>query len=944
MIQQQFTNSSQALGQGVDASVPVPKGSAINVHVEGISYAYRFTEADLKKVFQRFGYVTGVQVQADGDSATVWFLDACDANQAIRELGGKSLNGEEGKLMVYWAQQDLGSVVGHEPNDPNARPYRKYTCRIDIGLQNEENFSVAKKLIGIKGANMKLIVQETGSKLRLRGKDSGYLEGEEQKESDEPLHLCISCTCWHGYQQAKKMAMDVIQLTLQEYKHYKLSCGLECQRLHVKVTEHPVITENTNRSRNFGGKNGMKSPAKGFGKGNSINAGMNNNSKTLSPRNTGVTLHNRDENNNLSEQNLQTTAASKRTPQSVGIKPAYNNYDDTTTPMLGPDTPVKPPILTPISGFGNGTNASGAASGNNLQFGSNLGGPNSNGLNTPANATVGQATTPGVSTTTSAQAQQQQMASAQQQSQLSSSASQMNNNPTPGMQLLQNTLNSCNSSLTSGLGSGILLQPTMSVGSSVTTTNGLLSTSGQQQGQQQQLSATNFNVNAASFQPGSCTIPQVPALPPMPLLPPVPLPPLNAQGLPMDSTSQMMGGGFVPGGMGITNGSSFPAPFATPMAGPASGTSNGNGGAMGSTSGLFPNFGAFQSVNNLYPMSQGTPMTFAQGQPSSGTSVQTTSALGVGGVPGNMMNTSLSTNGSGSTSLNAASGNSASVLFASPSKLEHAESSTPSTIADENTISTRGQSGGPEKENHQNNGDNVVPQSKPYRPPVREHGLLDRTGGSQTEEQNEGLPAGCPTPTEIERLVEKRNEARRVGNYKEADAIRHELHQKGVALMDEPGGRGRGNDVTTWRYFGPGFENNPMGPPAPNAGRGGKDNNTGYGSYGKDYHRSGTGESKFREYGTSSRYDRRGGDREASYASRDYNYPSSGQKWGSASRDDDTRERRWDSSANRAEPDSRWEGKSRTWYNSGDRAHEKSGSSSSWYNAGGNTTSTTYMG
>merc|ERR1740138_1516436 len=88
---------------------------------------------------------------------------------------------------------------------------------------------------------MKLIVQETGAKLRLRGKDSGYLEGSNNEESQEPLHLCVSCTDYQGYQVAKKMAMDVIQSTLQEYKTFRLNAGLECPKLHVKVTEHPVI-------------------------------------------------------------------------------------------------------------------------------------------------------------------------------------------------------------------------------------------------------------------------------------------------------------------------------------------------------------------------------------------------------------------------------------------------------------------------------------------------------------------------------------------------------------------------------------------------------------------------------------------------------------------------------------------------------------------------------
>ena len=39
-------------------------------------------------------------------------------------------------------------------------------------------------------------------------------------------------------------------------------------------------------------------------------------------------------------------------------------------------------------------------------------------------------------------------------------------------------------------------------------------------------------------------------------------------------------------------------------------------------------------------------------------------------------------------------------------------------------------------------------------------------------------------PEEIELYVERRNEARRVGNYDEADRIRQHLHARSVALMD----------------------------------------------------------------------------------------------------------------------------------------------------------------
>ncbi|KAF4733398.1 hypothetical protein FOZ62_002624, partial [Perkinsus olseni] len=78
-------------------------------------------------------------------------------------------------------------------------PVRKFTCRFDIGIENDKEFQVARRIIGNKGANMKRIVGLSNAKLRLRGQGSGYLEGAVRQESPDPLHLCISCINRDGY-------------------------------------------------------------------------------------------------------------------------------------------------------------------------------------------------------------------------------------------------------------------------------------------------------------------------------------------------------------------------------------------------------------------------------------------------------------------------------------------------------------------------------------------------------------------------------------------------------------------------------------------------------------------------------------------------------------------------------------------------------------------------
>ena len=60
-----------------------------------------------------------------------------------------------------------------------------------------------------------------GIKLRLRGKGSGYKEGPQNKESDEPLHLCISSK---NPEEMKKACLLVDELLAKIHHEYKEYC------------------------------------------------------------------------------------------------------------------------------------------------------------------------------------------------------------------------------------------------------------------------------------------------------------------------------------------------------------------------------------------------------------------------------------------------------------------------------------------------------------------------------------------------------------------------------------------------------------------------------------------------------------------------------------------------------------------------------------------------
>lgn len=133
-------------------------------------------------------------------------------------------------------------------NDDNV----KYTCRFEVQIDNENSFQVARRLIGAKGCNMKRIIETCGKgasyeniqdvvKLRLRGKGSGFKEGPKQEESNEPLHLCISCRYHDKYKLACKAVEELIEHVYSDYRRFCDKHGMK-QEYDLKVKKQESFT------------------------------------------------------------------------------------------------------------------------------------------------------------------------------------------------------------------------------------------------------------------------------------------------------------------------------------------------------------------------------------------------------------------------------------------------------------------------------------------------------------------------------------------------------------------------------------------------------------------------------------------------------------------------------------------------------------------------------
>ena len=105
----------------------------------------------------------------------------------------------------------------------------KFTCKYEILIENEPEFQVASKIIGSNGYNMKKIRNECNSevKLRLRGKGSGHKEGPQNKESDEPLHLCVSSKTKEQLNKACFLVNKLFDKINEEYKLFCKKIGIK---------------------------------------------------------------------------------------------------------------------------------------------------------------------------------------------------------------------------------------------------------------------------------------------------------------------------------------------------------------------------------------------------------------------------------------------------------------------------------------------------------------------------------------------------------------------------------------------------------------------------------------------------------------------------------------------------------------------------------------------
>ena len=125
----------------------------------------------------------------------------------------------------------------------STRDYQfKYVSRYIVQIENEKNFPVTKMIIGNGGKLLRNILVKNcinngdhTTKIRLRGKGSGYKEGPKNEESKDPMELCISSLNLISYLKCSNEIENLLKNVYYQYYLY------QCNNKKESDNDVPVV-------------------------------------------------------------------------------------------------------------------------------------------------------------------------------------------------------------------------------------------------------------------------------------------------------------------------------------------------------------------------------------------------------------------------------------------------------------------------------------------------------------------------------------------------------------------------------------------------------------------------------------------------------------------------------------------------------------------------------
>merc|ERR1711939_1160497 len=119
-------------------------------------------------------------------------------------------------------RRDEGQQQQHPPFERDQYGRRKWPEeRIPIDLEPIPGFNLRAQVVGHGGSYVKYIQNETGTKVQIKGRGSGFMEHDTGRESDEQMYLHIAGPNADDVQRAKGMALELLGTVKSDYDKFK---------------------------------------------------------------------------------------------------------------------------------------------------------------------------------------------------------------------------------------------------------------------------------------------------------------------------------------------------------------------------------------------------------------------------------------------------------------------------------------------------------------------------------------------------------------------------------------------------------------------------------------------------------------------------------------------------------------------------------------------------
>ncbi|KAJ6441983.1 hypothetical protein O9K51_05534 [Purpureocillium lavendulum] len=93
--------------------------------------------------------------------------------------------------------------------------------KITVGLESLPGFNIRAQIVGAGGAYVKHIQSETGCRVQIKGRGSGYLENATGRESEEDMFLHVTGPDAQMVEKGKELCEDLISSVREQYEAHK---------------------------------------------------------------------------------------------------------------------------------------------------------------------------------------------------------------------------------------------------------------------------------------------------------------------------------------------------------------------------------------------------------------------------------------------------------------------------------------------------------------------------------------------------------------------------------------------------------------------------------------------------------------------------------------------------------------------------------------------------